>query len=538
GEFQQTTSYRVTRVQDVNTCEFLPIDATATVEAVQLDASFTIIGPADGCSPHTVEFEFNQISGVHYEWDWFDGTARTIIDAQTDDPNRRITHTFANATPTTIFDYGVTLEATDTLQSSIGTGNPFICTDQSVQTITVYPTIIANVFTQDTPVCSGDPITFTNQSRGANNHRWFYREEGNTGQELDVQIIRNPTFIIDNPGPNNPQRYEVIYQGFTNQGGSNICEAFDTVIVEVYKDIIPNFTFTPADPVFLAGSAQVEFDNTSSSDNDPLNFEYNWNFDDGIIITDTPEPGVINYDQPGLKTVTLDIVNKAAPGVCDVSITQTFTINDLPINPDFDVTPINGCIPTTITITNLTTGSANEFTWTVFDENNVTVFESVQLAEPGTMALPEVVLDLFNDGLYSISLTARNTFTDQRETIIKDEIVTIFPTPLASFDVRPDVVFLPDQPLATFNFSEGEPGQEYFWDFGDGGTSFEFDPIHIYEIEGEYEIKLVAFNEFVDGVVCSDTLLRPISVREGGSTRIPNAFTNSLKATNLISYSP
>lgn len=39
------------------------------------------------------------------------------------------------------------------------------------------------------------------------------------------------------------------------------------------------------------------------------------------------------------------------------------------------------------------------------------------------------------------------------------------------------------------NFSGGEPIR-YFWDFGDGQTSVEKDPIHVYETEGVFTVKL------------------------------------------------
>jgi len=65
----------------------------------------------------------------------------------------------------------------------------------------------------------------------------------------------------------------------------------------------------------------------------------------------------------------------------------------------------------------------------------------------------------------------------------------------------------------------------YFWDFGDNGTSTEFDPTYTYKIEGKYDITLIATNDHGDGAVCSDTLVHTVIAKQGGLTKVPNAFT-------------
>jgi gliding motility-associated-like protein len=74
------------------------------------------------------------------------------------------------------------------------------------------------------------------------------------------------------------------------------------------------------------------------------------------------------------------------------------------------------------------------------------------------------------------------------------------------------------------------------WDFGDGATSIDIEPDHYYELEGTYTITLRAINDHgnkdVDGdgtldgnIVCSDTVTQVVTGRQGGATKIPNAFT-------------
>ena len=102
--------------------------------------------------------------------------------------------------------------------------------------------------------------------------------------------------------------------------------------------------------------------------------------------------------------------------------------------------------------------------------------------------------------------------------------VKIYDVPLASFDLRPDVVFVPDTEMLTFNFSSG--ATDYKWNFGDTPDIVaQFEPKYKYPIEGKYDVTLIAENDHGGGVICRDTLVRQIIAKQGGQAKIPNAFT-------------
>ncbi len=63
----------------------------------------------------------------------------------------------------------------------------------------------------------------------------------------------------------------------------------------------------------------------------------------------------------------------------------------------------------------------------------------------------------------------------------------------------------------TVSFINNSQGSSFFWDFGDGTTSTEFQPSHMYDAEGEYEVMLVAY----DSLACNyaDTSYRIIEVQ-------------------------
>jgi len=68
--------------------------------------------------------------------------------------------------------------------------------------------------------------------------------------------------------------------------------------------------------------------------------------------------------------------------------------------------------------------------------------------------------------------------------VFKFELGTIYP----DIDlVAPDII-CPDEPIQFVNNSLG--GGEYSWDFGDGNTSTEFEPFHVYETNGEWVVTM------------------------------------------------
>ena len=95
--------------------------------------------------------------------------------------------------------------------------------------------------------------------------------------------------------------------------------------------------------------------------------------------------------------------------------------------------------------------------------------------------------------------------------------VEVYPLPLAIFDFTPENGILP----VTVQFED----QSLFysrldWDFGDGFTSSEFSPSHVYTREGRYRVSLQATNK----AGCFDTTSIYILI-QNPYIHIPNAFT-------------
>jgi len=278
-------------------------------------------------------------------------------------------------------------------------------------------------------------------------------------------------------------------------------------------------------PPFIGGKSVVGFTNAS----DPVDgtvFRYEWTFDtdnSADPLTALGEgPYSVNYNRPGDHYVSLHAVNTLAEAVgqsCESTYSSLITIPVLPLVAGFKAEPDAACFPQNIVVTE-NTSTGDDMDWRVIDSNG-------RVAATSAAPLPEFLIS--TPGKYTITLKTSNSLTGQ-EAFAPSKEVTIYDNPVASFDLRPLLVYVPDTELTTFNFSTGAP--EYLWDFGDGGSSTEKEPKYTYKVEGKYDVTLIAINDHGDGAVCMDTLKRQVTARQGGVTKVPNAFTPSPNGPN------
>jgi PKD repeat protein len=106
--------------------------------------------------------------------------------------------------------------------------------------------------------------------------------------------------------------------------------------------------------------------------------------------------------------------------------------------------------------------------------------------------------------------------------------VEVYRMPVVEFRVAPELVMLPDDEVKLFNLTQF--GNSYLWDFGDGNTSNEENPRHLYQAIGEYDISLEVTTE--EG--CTDLLVKNalVTVEGEGYIYFPNAFRPDLTGPN------
>jgi PKD repeat protein len=93
-------------------------------------------------------------------------------------------------------------------------------------------------------------------------------------------------------------------------------------------------------------------------------------------------------------------------------------------------------------------------------------------------------------GTYQVSVNVANPLA----TAMAKAGITVVATPAATFSLG-DPMPTPGQPVEFVNQSGGQPPHTFVWDFGDGTTSNEANPIHAFHAPGTYTVRLLVENE-------------------------------------------
>ncbi|MFW5805858.1 MAG: PKD domain-containing protein [Bacteroidales bacterium] len=202
---------------------------------------------------------------------------------------------------------------------------------------------------------------------------------------------------------------------------------------------------------------EVSFENLSQNAT-----SYSWDFGDGETSVD--ENPTHTYAEAGDYTVELIAFNDDGETNSknqDITITEP----EGSLIADFDYTVEDNAV----SFENLSQ-NATSYSWDFGDGNTST-------EETPTHTYAEA-------GDYTVELTASNA---GGETDTKNEIITISVSLSAGFDYSIDYLTVTFENLSTNATS-------YSWDFGDGNTSTEENPVHTYGEEGTYDVTLTASN--------------------------------------------
>jgi len=133
------------------------------------------------------------------------------------------------------------------------------------------------------------------------------------------------------------------------------------------------------------------------------------------------------------------------------------------------------------------------------------------------------------DGTYAISVTI-TSLQGCSSTSGTSSVVNVFPAPTAFFSANPEIVDTEDPRVTFTNQSVG--GNSYSWDFGNGITTADFNPVHVYGDTGTFNVNLLVTS--ING--CTDSYQYPIRVKPFFTFSAPNAFTPKPGGGNGGSY--
>jgi PKD repeat protein len=222
---------------------------------------------------------------------------------------------------------------------------------------------------------------------------------------------------------------------------------------------LAGFTGTPTNGV---APLTVAFTNSSSGATN-----YSWVFGDGN--TSTNANPVNTYSNVGTYTVTL---TAAGPGGTNTFSRTNYIAVGVPLVAAFTGAPTSGVAPLTVNFTNSSSG-ATSYAWTFGDGN--------------TSAAANPANTYSNAGTYSVTLTA--TGVGGTNTLTRTNYIVVSAPVVAGFTGAPTSGIAP-LTVAFTNTSSG--ASSYAWDFGDGNTSTNANPVNTYSNAGTYSVTLTA----------------------------------------------
>lgn len=427
----------------------------------------------NGCQYAPVSFTENSNiqQGVINQWNWNfgDGSSST---------NQNPAHAYLSPGI-----YTVSL----TITSNFG------CTAIQTQTIAISDKPVANYLTTQSSACT-HTIGFINTSSISNgsitNNSWNYGD-GNTA------TTQNGSNNFANTGTYNVQLIVTSNMGCT-----------DTVIYPVIISPLPIAAFS-ANNVCLNNA--TNFTNSSSVTGGFITFT-NWQFGDGNQSTLT-QPNY-QYLSPGTYNVTLNITTNSN---CSNSITHQVTVNPL---PTVAFTANNVCEGNSVSYVNSSTISSGSISNFVWDFNSDGIADNTN----------QNTSYLFNSaGTYITQLMAISNFNCVSTGSLA---VTIHPKPIVQFSSASAChgiasTFTNQSIVASGTISN------YTWLFGDNTTGSGFNPSHLYNNSGTFNVQLTAVSNYS----CSNTFTQTVVVHPRPSVNFQSSITCLNQATQFNNQS-
>ena len=397
-----------------------------------------------GTAPLTVKFsDLSTGNPTSWKWDFGDGSAAST-----------------EQNPTHVYQLDGGYDVTLTVTNSYGTASvkktatvDGTCIPGATGYITVGKAPIADFSAN--PVTGAPPlaVAFTDKSAGATpkTYQWTF---GDGATSTDA----NPTHTYSANG------VYTVTQTVTNSFGTD--SESKANLVSVGLGPVADFVGTP-----LAGTLPLAVTFTDKSTGNPTTWR--WDFGDGSISTDRSPSHT--YTRAGTFGVTLTVTNTYG------SSTKTragYVTTGMPPTADFTSGARSGPAPLAVAFTDASKGGPTSWAW--------------DFGDGGTSTAVNPVHTYTTAGTFTVTLTVKNAYGSDSET--KAGFVTAGGKPTADFTaderrgVKPFTVTFTD-------LSAGNP-TSWKWDFGDGSTSTEQNPVHVYQQEGAYDVTLTVSNSY------------------------------------------
>lgn len=346
--------------------------------------------------------------------------------------------------------------------------NPGVpCTDTAYMEVVVGPPI-------DVSFTSEDSLCFN-----GNNFNFISATDGPVGTTIEWDFGPNASLTnASGTTINNIQFNESGFLPVTVEANFFLCNATFTDSVFVFPNTIAGMIYP--DTVECKG-LEIDFINNSQN-----SINYSWDFGVPGTNTDvsTDVDPTFNFPTPG--TYNIQLIASSSPECAD-TIQEVIVINhklEVAFTSE-DSLCHDGNSFNFVGDVFGPTGST--YTWNFGPHGSIET--SQNLIENG--------VSFDTTGAILVSLTGEYNIC--RETAYKN--IYIYGSPSIGFTLDPGLQCVPFEAQFT-NYSTAETPINYLWDFGDGTTSTDINPAHLYESTGNYPVTLTIWTS----AGCVDTL--------------------------------
>lgn len=339
------------------------------------------------------------------------------------------------------------------------------CSDSIQKTLQVAPNPIVNFKTTD--VCLGSAASFKDQSIISSG--FITKWEWDFGND-SISSVQNSTHVFGNEG-----EYNVKLIAESDLG------CIDSIVKPIIVRAIPKACFE-VDSVCLGES--VQFVNTSISGGAGT-MSYLWDFGDGSPLKDQINPQY-TYKVDSTFYTKLTVTQNG----CQKDSILPVTIKPVP-EASFDYSAVCFGVETNLESTTLTKDSIVVWDW-YFAESNVNLFSETVAYQSNSA----------NGFSVQLSVEQANGCKDTVE-----QFLEVTPNPEVDFITQSKCAGEEMRFTSLATVSQGFV-EEWVWDFGDGTTSTDKDPFHVFDTAGVINVQLAVQTSGN----CIDSVSIPVSV--------------------------
>lgn len=336
------------------------------------------------------------------------------------------------------------------------------CSDSAIKTIRVLPKPVAAFTSDQRGRCQPDlTVNFQNQSTGAASWIWNFGDGA-------TSTAQNPSHTYTSYG-----NFTVTLVAFTASGCTDTLRIPDYITVQKPAISFQNLPVEACIPLNLSPIPTIVTPDAVTS--------YQWNFGDGTTST-SPSPSH-TYAVQGNFTVSLTVTTST--GCTETySLTNAVRVGERPV-VSFSAQPLEACAFQDVQFTDLS-DKADKWEWLFGD---------------GSTSFEQNPRHQYSDtGLMTVKLIVTNNGCVDSAKIV--DYIKIKP-PISNFGYLTDC-----SNRFRFAFTDSSIGADtWFWEFGDGNTSSQREPVHFYTAFQTYTVRLTVTK---DG--CSHTFSRPLKV--------------------------